>query len=77
MYATPVVYPLAVAPTEHRFWLELNPIAGIIEAFRSLYLGAGTFSWGLLGYSAGFTTMTLLLGILIFNRVEKTFMDTV
>ena len=77
MYATPVVYPLSVAPTKYRFWLELNPMAGIIEAFRSLYLGAGTFSWGLLGYSAGFTLVVLILGILIFNRVEKTFMDTV
>ena len=77
MYATPVVYPLSVAPAKYRFWLELNPMAGIIEAFRSLYLGAGTFSWGLLGYSAGFTVLTLFLGIVIFNRVEKTFMDTV
>ena len=77
MYATPVVYPLSVAPAKYRFWLELNPMAGIIEAFRSLYLGAGTFSWGLLGYSAGFTIVVLILGILIFNRVEKTFMDTV
>lgn len=77
MYATPVVYPLSVASAKYRFWLELNPMAGIIEAFRSLYLGVGTFSWGLLGYSTGFTVVTLFLGIVIFNRVEKTFMDTV
>ncbi len=77
MYATPVVYPLSVAPEKYRFWLELNPMAGIIEAFRSLYLGAGTFSWGLLAYATGFMVLTLFLGIVIFNRVEKTFMDTV
>jgi len=77
MYATPVVYPLSVAPAKYRFWLELNPMAGIIEAFRSIYLGAGTFSWSLLGYSAGVTVLTLLFGVVIFNRVEKTFMDTV
>jgi lipopolysaccharide transport system permease protein len=52
-------------------------MTGIIEAFRSLYLGKGSFSWDLLGYSASATLGVLLVGILIFNRVEKTFMDTV
>lgn len=77
MYATPVVYPLSTVPEKYRSFLELNPMTGIVEAFRSLYLGAGTFSWPLLSYSAGFTLVILLLGVLIFNRVEKTFMDTV
>jgi lipopolysaccharide transport system permease protein len=52
-------------------------MTGIVEAFRSIYLGIGSFSWPLLIYSASFTVITLILGILIFNRVEKTFMDTV
>ena len=77
MYATPVVYPLSSVPEKYRFWLELNPMSGIIEAFRTLYLGAGSFSWALLGYSAAATAIILFLGIVIFNRVEKTFMDTV
>jgi lipopolysaccharide transport system permease protein len=77
MYATPVVYPLSVAPAKYRFWLEFNPMTGIIEAFRAIYLGAGSFSWPLLSYSAGVTLAVLLLGVLVFNRVEKTFMDTV
>lgn len=77
MYATPVVYPLSSVPEKYRFWLELNPMTGIIEAFRTLYLGAGSFSWALLGYSATATAIILFLGIVIFNRVEKTFMDTV
>lgn len=77
MYATPVVYPLSTVPEKYRFWLELNPMTGVIEAFRTLYLGAGSFSWPLLGYSAAVTIIVLLIGIVIFNRVEKTFMDTV
>lgn len=77
MYATPVVYPLSTVPEKYRIWLELNPMTGVIEAFRTLYLGAGSFSWPLLGYSAAVTVVVLLVGIVIFNRVEKTFMDTV
>lgn len=77
MYATPVVYPLSIVPEKYRFWLELNPMAGIVEAFRAIYLGAGSFSWPLLSYSAGVTVAVLLLGVVVFNRVEKTFMDTV
>lgn len=77
MYATPVVYPLSSVPDKYRHLIELNPMTGIVEAFRFLYLGVGSFSWPLLIYSASFTVITLLLGILIFNRVEKTFMDTV
>lgn len=77
MYATPVVYPLSTAPERYRFWLELNPMTGIIEAFRSFFLGTGYFSWPLLGYSACFSAAVLALGIFVFNRVEKTFLDTV
>jgi lipopolysaccharide transport system permease protein len=77
MYATPVVYPLSTVPEKYRLWLELNPMTGVIEAFRTIYLGAGSFSWPLLGYSAAVTAVVLFMGIIIFNRVEKTFMDTV
>ena len=77
MYATPVVYPLSTVPDKYRLWLELNPMTGIIEAFRAIYLGAGSFSWTLLGWSAGCTAVVMFVGIVVFNRVEKTFMDTV
>lgn len=77
MYATPVVYPLSTVPENYRFWLELNPMTGVVEAFRTFYLGAGSFSWPLLGYSVAVTAAVLFAGIVIFNRVEKTFMDTV
>lgn len=77
MYATPVVYPLSTVPEKYRPWLELNPMTGIIEAFRFIYLGAGSFSLDLLGWSASCTAIILFAGVIIFNRVEKTFMDTV
>lgn len=77
MYATPVVYPLSMVPAQYRFWLELNPMTSIIEAFRSLYLGVGSFSWSGLGYSSLVVMVVLFAGVVIFNRVEKSFMDTV
>lgn len=77
MYATPVIYPLSSVPGEYRYLLEWNPISPLIEFFRYLFTGAGTFSAYSLGYSALMMGIFLFFGILIFNRVEKTFMDTV
>ena len=54
-----------------------NPMTAIVETFRYGFFGAGTFSWTYLGYSAGFMFALLLLGMAVFNRVERTFMDTV
>lgn len=78
MYATPVIYPLSTITNEKlRMLMSLNPLTGIVEAFKYGFLGEGQFSWGMLGYSAAFMMMLLALGIVIFNRVQKTFMDTV
>ena len=78
MYATPVIYPLSTITNEKlRMLMSLNPLMGIVEAFKYGFLGEGQFSWGMLGYSAGFMVVLLALGIVIFNRVQKTFMDTV
>ena len=77
MYAAPVVYPLAAIPGKWRWFLLINPVTPIVEIFRLGFLGQGTFSWLQLGYSAGFAVAALVLGVAIFNRVEKTFMDTV
>ena len=77
MYAAPVAYPLSALSGRLRWLLLLNPMTPVIEAFRVGFLGQGTFSWSLLGYSAGFAALVLVLGVAIFNRVEKTFMDTV
>ena len=78
MYATPVIYPLSTITNEKlRFVMSLNPLTGIVEAFKYGFLGEGQFSWGLLGYSFAFMVVLLTLGIVIFNRVQRTFMDTV
>jgi lipopolysaccharide transport system permease protein len=52
-------------------------MTGIIECFRFAFLGHGQLTWNTLGYSTAFTLITLILGILIFNKTEKTFVDTV
>lgn len=77
MYATPVVYPLSQIGPKYRWIAELNPLTPVFEAFKYGFLGAGTFSWGSLAYSFLVTLTLLILGILIFNRTEKTFIDTV
>ena len=78
MYATPVIYPLSTITNEKlRFVMSLNPLTGIVEAFKYGFLGEGQFSWGLLGYSFAFMVVLLAIGIVIFNRVQRTFMDTV
>jgi len=77
MYGTPVIYGIASIPEKYRPWVQANPMSPVIECFRGIYLGSGTWSAGSLIYSAAFTIVTMLLGILIFHRVEKTFMDTV
>jgi lipopolysaccharide transport system permease protein len=77
MYATPVIYPLSKIPAEYRWIALANPMTALIETFKYGLLGQGTFSWAALGYSAGFTVVVLLFGIAIFNRTERTFMDTV
>ena len=78
MYATPVIYPLSTITNEKlRLIMSLNPLTGIVEAFKYGFLGQGQFSWTMLAYSFGFMVVLLTIGIVIFNRVQKTFMDTV
>jgi lipopolysaccharide transport system permease protein len=78
MYASPVIFPLnEIKNPLYRTILEYNPMTPIIEGFRYAYLGAGTLSPGLLAYSAGFTAVVLVIGTVIFNKVERSFMDTV
>jgi len=77
MYASPVVYPLSVASEKLRFYLLLNPVSSIIETFKYIFLGQGYFSWYAIGYSALFMVILLIISVIIFNKVEKTFMDTV
>lgn len=77
MYATPVIYPLNSIPEQYKTYVLLNPLSTIIETFRFSYLGTGTFSWSSLGYSTLVMVLLLLAGTLIFNKVERSFMDTV
>jgi lipopolysaccharide transport system permease protein len=77
MYATPVIYPLSVASGKFKFALELNPLTPIFEAFKYGCLGCGSFSVGGLLYSTIFMLVTLFLAVIVFNRVERNFMDTV
>ncbi len=77
MYATPVVYPLSLAPEKYRWLIVANPISAVIETFRFAFLGSGEFNAMYFAYSCVATVVIMAIGILIFNRVEKTFMDTV
>jgi lipopolysaccharide transport system permease protein len=80
MYATPVIYPLSVMEGSYKkyMWLiQANPLTAVIETFKFGFLGQGTFSWFALGYSLLFSIVVLFLGILIFNKVERSFMDVI
>lgn len=78
MYATPIVYPLSYVtnPTLHKIML-FNPMTAIIETFKYGAYGAGEFSWSALGYSAGVIAVLLVIGIAMFNRKQKFFIDTI
>jgi lipopolysaccharide transport system permease protein len=77
MYATPVIYPLSSITGRSRIIIMANPMTSVVETFRYAFLGSGTFSWSSLGYSTLVTVVVLLLGTIIFNRVQKSFTDTV
>ena len=77
MYATPIIYPVSTIPEKWQWIANINPITPIVETFRAGFLGAGAASWPRLAYSAVFMLLILFIGVVIFNRVEKTFIDTV
>lgn len=77
MYATPIIYSLENIPPKYAAIIRANPMSAIIETFRFAFTGSGSFSWLSLGYSATFAAALLLIGTLVFNKVEKSFMDTV
>ncbi len=77
MYVTPIIYPISNMPQKYRWLIELNPLTGIFESFKYAWLGEGEFTMGMLGYSSAFVAALLFIGIVIFNKVEKSFMDTV
>lgn len=78
MYATPIIYPLSEIDNENlRYIILANPMSSIIETFRYAFTGVGDFSWGGLAYSFFAMIILIIMGTLTFNKVEKTFMDTV
>lgn len=77
MYATPVIYPISAIPDMYKPIVEYNPIAPIIETFRFGFTGSGYFTWNGLIYSSVFTIIVLFVGTILFNKIERTFMDTV
>ena len=78
VYITPVIYPLSMVtnPKLH-LAMSLNPVTPVMEAIKYSLLGQGQFSWAWLAYSCGFTLILLIFGLMLFNKVQKSFMDTV
>lgn len=77
MYATPIVYPLSQVPEKYRLYMYLNPMTAVVELFRYSFLGQGTVNTMCISISWIITLLVLGIGIVLFSRVEKTFMDTV
>ena len=77
MYATPIIYPVNSLPQKYQRYVMANPLSAIVETFRFAFLGSGHFSWSSLLYSAAGMFVLLLVGIIVFNKVSKSFMDTV
>lgn len=77
MFATPVIIPLSRIPERYRDVLQWNPITPFVETFRHMFTGVGVVGWSGLGYALTFAVASLLIGTIVFNRVERTFTDTV
>jgi lipopolysaccharide transport system permease protein len=77
MYATPIVYPLSQIPDRLLPWYVLNPMVAIVESFRHMFFSYSTVHWSQIGLSWLITLLILVAGVVLFSRIEKTFMDTV
>ena len=77
MYATPIMYPISAIPEIYKPFLAWNPISPMVETFRYAFTGRGYFTWFGFLYSFLFMIFSLLIGVFVFNKTEKTFMDTV
>jgi len=78
VYITPVIYPLSMVTNPHlHLAMSLNPVTPLMEAIKFSLLGVGQWSWAWLGYSVGATIVLLLIGLVSFNKMQKSFMDTV
>jgi lipopolysaccharide transport system permease protein len=77
MYATPVVYPLSQIPEKYRWVFIFNPMASVVESFRAIFLGTSSITAANIATGWAITLVLLLVGLVLFNRVEKTFIDTI
>jgi lipopolysaccharide transport system permease protein len=77
MYATPIIYPLSYTSGKLHTIISMNPLTPIMESFRYAFFSIGTFDWSGLAFTSIFSFGFLFIGIIIFNQVEKSFMDTV
>ena len=77
MYASPIIYPSSSVPEVLKPYISLNPIVPIINAFRYAFTGAGHFEWIGILYTATFSIVIFLIGLVMFHKVEKTFIDTI
>lgn len=77
MYGSAIIYPASLVPKAYRFIFDLNPLVPLVEGFRHSLLGVGEFSWAGMGYAALFTVVTLFIGLVLFNKSERTSMDTI
>ncbi len=77
MYATPVIYPSSSIPQDYAWLVDLNPLVSLFDYMRYAYLGVGHFNLSSLLYPTSFSLVVLTLGVMVFNKVQKTFMDTV
>lgn len=77
MYITPIIYPASSVPEKYQVYVYINPVAPLVEAFKYGLIGVGEFNPGRLFYSVVVTLVLLFLGVILFNRTEQNFMDTV
>ncbi len=77
MYTTTVIYPLSAAPENLKWLIQLNPMTNVIEVFRYTFLGKGDFTSFSIAYSVITSTLILFTGLIAFNKVERTFVDTI
>jgi lipopolysaccharide transport system permease protein len=77
MYASPIIYPSSSVPSLLKPYISLNPIVPLINTFRYGFTGAGSFEWSGILYTFIFSILTLFIGLVMFHRVEKTFIDTI
>lgn len=77
MYATPVIYPSSSVPSQYAWVVQCNPLVGLFDYMRFAYLGSGSFQLSALYFPMLFAIFILIIGVVVFNKVQQTFMDTV